>query len=101
MSLWLFHFEMRRTETMVGKTRCHSTTPYSHEVYFYALEAALMFLAIAVFSLIHLAMVANGAGSDMPGLFSTIKAALVRRQGRMPLAHLMQEQKLTRRSLTL
>ncbi|EFQ29049.1 RTA1 domain-containing protein [Colletotrichum graminicola] len=69
----------------------------THEAYFYVLEALPMFLAIAVFSAVHPAAVMNGAGSDMPGVFLTIKNGFSKRNGRMPLKEDVEEQELTRR----
>ncbi|KAK2026641.1 RTA1 domain-containing protein [Colletotrichum zoysiae] len=73
----------------------------THEAYFYVLEALPMFLAIAVFNAVHPAATINGAGSDMPGLFLTIKDGFSRRSGRIPLKEDVEEQELTRtRSLS-
>ncbi|GKT43617.1 putative lipid transporter atnI [Colletotrichum spaethianum] len=69
----------------------------THEAYFYVLEALPMFLAIAVFNSMHPAAVMNGPGSDMPGLFSTIRSGFARRNGRIPLKEDVDEQELTRR----
>ncbi|OHW97477.1 RTA1 domain-containing protein [Colletotrichum incanum] len=69
----------------------------THEAYFYVLEALPMFLAIAVFNAMHPAVLIAGPGSDMPGLFSTIKSGLKRRNGRIPLKGDLEEQELTRR----
>ncbi|WYZ33881.1 hypothetical protein EsH8_I_000157 [Colletotrichum jinshuiense] len=69
----------------------------THEAYFYVLEALPMLLAIAIFNLVHPAMVMNGPGSDMPGLFSKTKNAYAKRKGRIPLDQDAEQQELTRR----
>ncbi|KDN67771.1 putative RTA1 domain-containing protein [Colletotrichum sublineola] len=69
----------------------------THETYFYVLEASPMLLAIAVFNAVHPAAFMNGPGSDMPGLFLTIKNTFSKRNGRMPLKEDIEEQELTRR----
>ncbi|KAK1635732.1 RTA1 domain-containing protein [Colletotrichum phormii] len=57
-----------------------------------------MLLAIAVFNVVHPAMVMNDPESDMPGLFATMKSGFSRRKGRIPLGQDPEEQELTRRS---
>ncbi|KAL0939984.1 RTA1 domain-containing protein [Colletotrichum truncatum] len=69
----------------------------THEAYFYALEAVPMLLAIAVFNVVHPGAVFNGPGSEMPGLFGSVKSALARRKGRVPLKESTEEQELTKR----
>ncbi|GJC77271.1 putative lipid transporter atnI [Colletotrichum liriopes] len=69
----------------------------THEAYFYALEALPMFLAIAVFNAMHPAVLMIGPGSDMPGLFSTIRGMFKGRNGKIPLKEDVEEQELTRR----
>lgn len=72
----------------------------THEAYFYVLEALPMLLAIAVFNVVHPAMIMNGEGSDMPGLLATIKHGLSRRKGRIPLEQDPEGHELTRGSLS-
>ncbi|KAF5589150.1 RTA1-like protein [Fusarium pseudocircinatum] len=57
----------------------------THEVYFYILEAAPMFLALLAFNLVHPGRVMTGPNSDMPGLFSFIKNKIRGRKGKQLL----------------
>ncbi|KAM0433019.1 hypothetical protein ACHAPT_004724 [Fusarium lateritium] len=54
----------------------------THEVYFYILEAAPMFLALLAFNIVHPGRIMTGPHSEMPGLFATIKNKLSRRNGK-------------------
>lgn len=66
----------------------------THEAYFYVLEAVPMVFAIAVFIAVHPGAIMKGPGSEMPGLFATIKNALARRKGNLPLKQSASEQEL-------
>ncbi|KAF5680453.1 RTA1-like protein [Fusarium denticulatum] len=57
----------------------------THEVYFYILEAAPMFLALLAFNLVHPGRIMTGPNSDMPGLFSFIKNKIRGRNGKQLL----------------
>ncbi|KAG9504856.1 hypothetical protein J7337_004835 [Fusarium musae] len=57
----------------------------THEVYFYILEAAPMFLALLAFNVIHPGRIMTGPNSDMPGLFSFIKNKIRGRKGKQLL----------------
>jgi hypothetical protein len=57
----------------------------THEVYFYILEAAPMFLALLSFNVIHPGRIMTGPNSDMPGLFSFIKNKFRGRKGKQLL----------------
>ncbi|KAK2061766.1 RTA1 domain-containing protein [Colletotrichum caudatum] len=103
-----FQLEIQRMENMITIRIIYRLAEFSsghgvantlitHEAYFYVLEALPMFLAIAVFKAVHPAATINGAGSDMPGLFLTIKNGFSRRNGRIPLKEDVEEQELTRR----
>ncbi|KAM0260875.1 hypothetical protein ACHAPA_010091 [Fusarium lateritium] len=46
----------------------------THEIYFYILEAAPMFLALLAFNIVHPGRIMTGSNSEMPGLFSLIKS---------------------------
>ncbi|CAM1511944.1 Fc.00g094570.m01.CDS01 [Cosmosporella sp. VM-42] len=52
----------------------------THEAYFYILEAVPMFFAIMAFNLVHPGRIMTGPESEMPGLFSTLKAKFSRRK---------------------
>ncbi|RYP09149.1 hypothetical protein DL765_008540 [Monosporascus sp. GIB2] len=51
------------------------------EGYFYALEAAPMFLAILAFNIVHPGLVLVGPNADMPGFFGTCVTLMRRRMG--------------------
>ncbi|KAF5018662.1 hypothetical protein F66182_9337 [Fusarium sp. NRRL 66182] len=53
----------------------------THEMYFYILEAAPMFLALLAFNIIHPGRIMTGPDSDMPGVFSWIKNKFRGRKG--------------------
>ncbi|KAJ4139553.1 hypothetical protein NW765_003456 [Fusarium oxysporum] len=57
----------------------------THEVYFYILEAAPMFLALLAFNAVHPGRIMTGPNSDMPGLFSFIKNKIKGRKGKQLL----------------
>ncbi|KAM0303878.1 hypothetical protein ACHAPM_003450 [Fusarium culmorum] len=57
----------------------------THEIYFYILEAAPMFLALLSFNVVHPGRVMQGPLSDMPGLFSFIKDKMRGRKGKQLL----------------
>jgi hypothetical protein len=57
----------------------------THEIYFYVLEAAPMFLALLAFNIVHPGMIMTGPGSEMPGLFSLIKGKFRGRKGKQLL----------------
>ncbi|KAF6803097.1 RTA1 domain-containing protein [Colletotrichum sojae] len=69
-------------------------TLITREAYFYVLEAVPMVFAIAVFNAVHPGAIMKGPGSEMPGLFATIKAALAKRKGNLPLKQSASEQEL-------
>ncbi|KAF5677546.1 RTA1-like protein [Fusarium heterosporum] len=54
----------------------------THEIYFYILEAAPMFLALLAFNIVHPGRIMTGPHSDMPGLFSLIKNKFRGRKGK-------------------
>ncbi|KAF6824226.1 RTA1 domain-containing protein [Colletotrichum plurivorum] len=66
----------------------------TREAYFYVLEAVPMVFAIAVFNAVHPGAIMKGPGSEMPGLFATIKAALARKKGNLPVKQSASEQEL-------
>ncbi|KAJ6438282.1 Protein RTA1-like protein 9 [Purpureocillium lavendulum] len=66
----------------------------TQEGYFYALEVVPMFLALGSFNVVHPGRIMNGPGSDMPGLFRTIKTRFMLRKGKQPLADDMSERDL-------
>jgi hypothetical protein len=57
----------------------------THEVYFYILEAAPMFLALLAFNVVHPGRIMAGPNSDMPGFFSFIKNKIRGRKGKQLL----------------
>ncbi|RGP76960.1 hypothetical protein FLONG3_4898 [Fusarium longipes] len=57
----------------------------THEIYFYILEAAPMFLALLVFNIVHPGKTMQGPLSEMPGLFSFIKDKMRGRKGKQLL----------------
>ncbi|SCN68108.1 related to RTA1-involved in 7-aminocholesterol resistance [Fusarium fujikuroi] len=57
----------------------------THEVYFYILEAAPMFLALLAFNVVHPGRIMTGPNSDMPGLFSFIKNKIRGQKGKQLL----------------
>lgn len=66
----------------------------TEEVYFFVFEAVPMFAAVAVFILSHPGRVISGPGSEMPGIFSLIKAIMQRRKGRKQLLDTKSEEEL-------
>ncbi|WKT45531.1 RTA-like protein [Fusarium oxysporum f. sp. vasinfectum] len=58
---------------------------FTHEVYFYILEAAPMFLALLAFNAVHPGRIMTGPNSDMPGLFSFINNKIKGRKGKQLL----------------
>ncbi|KAM0350152.1 hypothetical protein ACHAPU_003316 [Fusarium lateritium] len=54
----------------------------THEIYFYILEAAPMFLALLAFNIVHPGRIMTGPHSGMPGLFSLIKSKFRGRKGK-------------------
>ncbi|KAJ4269813.1 hypothetical protein NW762_001482 [Fusarium torreyae] len=57
----------------------------THEIYFYILEAAPMFLALLAFNVVHPGRIMTGPNSEMPGLFSLIKDKFRGRKGKQLL----------------
>ncbi|KAF4422167.1 hypothetical protein F53441_14311 [Fusarium austroafricanum] len=57
----------------------------THEVYFYILEAAPMFLALLAFNVVHPGRIMTGPKADMPGFFSLIKNKIRGRKGKQLL----------------
>jgi len=71
----------RLIEFSGGKT---SSNPLPfHEVYFYALEAVPMFLAILTMNIVHPGNILNGPDSKMPSLKQTLKGMLWKRKGKV------------------
>lgn len=62
----------RLIEFSGGHDKAKNPLPYK-EIYIYVLEVLPMFLAIAVFLIIHPGKVLVGPGAKMPGIWSMIK----------------------------
>lgn len=63
----------------------------ARESYFYGLEAAPMVFAIAVFNVVHPGAVVRGPGSEMPGLWATLKGTWTMRKGHPPKRDILLE----------